>query len=86
MAFTPAAPSAPELTFDQLMYSVVKTGDVIGTAKRPDCCAVPPSVAFAATAMVSGISLEEALPLVTVMPVGIPLISPTEGVTFFVPL
>ena len=59
---------------------------MIGIAKRPDYCPAPPKVVFAATVIVSGISFEEALPLVTVMPVGIPLISPTEGVTYFVPL
>ena len=85
-ALWPAAPAAPVLTLLQWIVSVVLTGEVTGTDSAPCRAPAPPSVAFAAMAMLIGISLPAAAPLVTVMPSGAPLTAPTVGVTLVVPV
>ena len=82
----PAAPVAPVFTLLQLIFSVVFTGAVTGTDSVPLSWPLPPRVELAAMAMVIGISLLVAEPLVTVMPVGAPLMVPTVGVVLVVPL
>ena len=58
----------------------------MGTDSTPLVWAVVPSVEFAAMAIVIGISLLVAEPLVTVMPVTAPDTVPTVGVVLVVPL
>ena len=83
---TGVVPEAPVLTLLHWIWSVVLTGEVMGTFTTPFSCPLPPRVELAAMVIVSGISLLEALPTVTVMPDGWPVGVPTVGVTFVVPV
>ena len=64
----------------------MSTGAVTGTFTTPFNCPAAPRVELAAMVIVSGISLSETVPTVTVMPVGIPVGVPTVGVTLVVPV